>query len=327
MMRAIQITEYTGPETALKLVEVPEPDPSHPLTPGEGILIDVRAAGVAFPELLQTRGLYQWKPPLPYVPGAEIAGVVRSAPAGGPVRAGDRVIAYTQGGGFAEVAVAPVGFVFPLPEGWEFREGAAMLLNYHTAYFALHTRGGLEPGENVLVHGAAGGIGTAALQLAKAHGARTIAVVSSEAKARIATAAGADEVLRADGPWKDQVRALGGVDLVVDPVGGDRFTDSLRSLNDGGRLLVVGFSEGSIPEVRVNRLLLRNLAVIGVSWGNYALGRPDYIAETAARLGELAQADQIRPIVGASFPLESAAQALTLLEERRAVGKVVLEIA
>src|ERR687886_2368332 len=259
-MRAIQITNLNGPDEALELVDMPEPEPSHMLTPGSGVVVDVHSAGVSFPEVLQTRGEYQLKPPLPFVPGSEVAGVVRSAPDDAGVRPGDRVAAFCMLGGWAEVAVAPEFLVFPLPDALDFDQGASLILNYHTAWFALVMRGRLREGETVLVHGAAGGVGTAALQVAKGLGARTIAVVSTEEKERVARDAGADEVVRSDGAWKDQAREVsgGGVDVVLDPVGGDRFTDSLRSLGEGGRLVVVGFTAGAIPEVRVNRLLLNN---------------------------------------------------------------------
>ncbi|MHB8692705.1 MAG: NADPH:quinone oxidoreductase family protein [Solirubrobacteraceae bacterium] len=325
-MRAIQITELTGPDTALKLVEIPEPEPSHPMTPGEGVLVDVHAAGVSFPELLQTRGEYQFKPPLPFVPGSEVGGVVRSAPDGATVKAGDRVAAFCFLGGFAEVTAAPVHFTFALPDELDFAQGAALVLNYHTAYFALRTRGRLKAGEVVLVHGAAGGVGTATLQVAKGLGATTIAIVSTDAKEQVARAAGADHVLRSDGPWKDQALELGGADIVIDPVGGERFTDTLRALREGGRAVVVGFTEGSIPEVKVNRLLLKNTEVVGAGWGGYAMTKPGYIVETGREIATLIDSGQIRPIVGASFPLERAGEALKLIESRGATGKVVLDV-
>jgi len=189
-MRAIQIVELSGPR-ALQLVDIPEPD-------GDGVLVDVRAAGVSFPEVLQSRGQYQLKPDLPFVPGSEVGGVVRAD--NGRFKAGDRVAAFCLLGGFAEVALAQPQFTFPLPDALDFAQGAALILNYHTAYFALVNRGRLRAGETVLVHGAAGGVGTAALQVAKGLGARTLAVVSSDEKERIAREAGADEVLRSTGP-------------------------------------------------------------------------------------------------------------------------------
>jgi NADPH:quinone reductase len=347
-MKAIQIVDLTGPAGALRQVELPTPDrsretlasgehprfgqpPSHMLTPGEGVTIDVRAAGVSFPEVLQSRGEYQYKPPLPFVPGGEVAGVVREASAQAQelgIEVGMRAAAFCMLGGFAEVAVAPPFLTFPLPDTLDFAQGAALVLNYHTAYFALALRGRLREGETVLVHGAAGGVGTAVLQVAKGLGARTLAVVSSDEKAAVAREAGADEVLRTDGPWKDRAKELtgGGVDIVLDPVGGERFTDSLRALAPDGRLVVVGFTGGSIPEVRVNRLLLGNVEVVGAGWGAYALSRPELCREVGAQIARLIDAGFVRPLIGARFPLERASEALLEIDERRATGKVVLDV-
>jgi NADPH:quinone reductase len=329
-VRVVQIVDLSGPGSALALTELPDPDspPSHPLTPGAGVLVEVHAAGVSFPELLQTRGEYQLKPPLPFVPGSEVAGVVREAPTGAAVAPGDRVAAFCALGGFAELAVAPAYLAFPLSPRLDFAQGAGLILNYHTAYFALVLRGRLTAGETVLVHGAAGGVGTAALQVARGLGAHTIAVVSSDAKQSVAERAGAEHVLRADGAWKDEALEIsgGGVDLVVDPVGGDRFTDSLRSLREFGRVVVVGFSDGSIPEVKVNRLLLSNTEIIGAGWGAYALAHPEVCFEIDLELRPMIERGEVAPIVGARHPLERAADALRELDERRATGKVVLDV-
>ncbi|MBA2522122.1 MAG: NADPH:quinone oxidoreductase family protein [Solirubrobacterales bacterium] len=327
-MRAIQIVELTGPDSALREVDVPEPEASHMLTPGSGVLVEVEAAGVSFPELLQTRGEYQLKPPLPFIPGSEVAGRVRSAPEGSGFQAGDRVAAFPMLGGWAEVAVAPDFFTFALPEELDFAQGAALVLNYHTAWFSLVIRGRLREGESVLIHGGAGGVGTASIQVAKGVGARAIAVVSSDEKEEVAQAAGADDVLRSDGAWKDEAKELtgGGVDVVLDPVGGDRFTDSLRSLGEGGRLVVVGFTAGFIPEVKVNRLLLNNTEVIGAGWGAYVLAKPDLNREIGAAVGRLIDSGDVRPVVGARFPLAEAADALNLIDARAATGKVVLDL-
>jgi NADPH2:quinone reductase len=327
-MRAVQIVQETGPDTALRLVELDDPEPSHMLTPGAGVVVDVHAAGVSFPEVLQTRGQYQMKPPLPFVPGSEVAGVVRSAPEGASVKPGDRVAAFCALGGFAETAVAPEFFTFALSDELDFAQGASLILNYHTAYFSLVLRGRLKEGETVLVHGAAGGVGTAALQVAKGLGARTIALVSSEAKQRVAEQAGADEVVLLSDSWKDEVkqRSGGGVDVVLDPVGGDRFTDSLRSLRENGRLIVVGFTGGSIPEVKVNRLLLGNTEVVGAGWGAYVMAKPQINREIGAVIERLVDEGFVRPIVGERFPLERAAEALRCIDARRATGKVVLDV-
>jgi NADPH:quinone reductase len=327
-MKAIQIVEESGPDSALALAELAEPEPTHMLTPGSGVVVEVHAAGVSFPELLQTRGQYQMKPPLPFVPGSEVAGIVRRAPEGAQVQAGDRVAAFCALGGFAETAVAPEFFTFALSPELEFAQGAGLILNYHTAYFALALRGRLKAGESVLVHGAGGGVGTATLQVAKGLGAKTIALVSSAAKQAVAEQAGADEVLLLGEGWKDQVLELsgGGVDMVLDPVGGDRFTDSLRSLREGGRLVVVGFTGGSIPEVRVNRLLLRNTEVVGAGWGAYVMSKPDLNREIGAAVNRMVDEGFVRPVVGERFPLERAADALKALDERRATGKIVLDV-
>jgi NADPH2:quinone reductase len=327
-VRAVQITELSGPDDALEIVDLPDPEPSHMMTPGSGVVVDVHAAGVSFPEVLQTRGEYQFKPELPFVPGSEVAGTVRSATAGADVEEGDRVAAFCFLGGFAEAAVAPEHFVFKLPDGLDYGQGAGLILNYHTAYFALQRRGRLEAGETVLVHGAAGGVGTASIQVAKGLGARTIAVVSTEQKERVARAAGADEVVRSDGEWKDEVKELsgGGVDVVLDPVGGDRFLDSLRSLREDGRLVVVGFTGGSIPEVKVNRLLLKNTSVVGAGWGAYVMTKPEVTREIGAALDRMIADGIVRPVVGERFPLERTADALKLIDGRGATGKVVLDL-
>jgi NADPH2:quinone reductase len=276
--------------------------------------------------VLQSRGEYQFKPPLPFVPGAEVAGTVRSAPDDSDLKAGDRVAAMCMLGGFAETAVAPEFLTFKLPDTLDAAQGAGLVLNYHTAYFCLVTRGNLQDGETVLVHGAAGGVGTATIQVAKGLGAKVFAVVSSDEKERVAREAGADEVFRSDGPWKDQVKEAGGADMVIDPVGGDRFTDSLRSLNEEGRLVVVGFTGGSIPEVKVNRLLLGNTSVIGAGWGAYVMPKPEVNRQIGAHIDELIQSGHVRPIVGERFPLERASDALELIDGRGALGKVVLEL-
>ncbi|OBB74829.1 NADPH:quinone oxidoreductase family protein [Mycobacterium sp. 852014-52144_SCH5372336] len=322
-MRAIQIASLDGPQAA-KLVEVDEPD-------GDGaVVIEVHAAGVAFPDVLQSRGLYQYKPELPYTPGGEVAGVVRSAPDGAHVKAGDRVAALTMlCGAMAEVVALPAERVFKLPDNVSFEAGAGLLFNDLTMHHALRTRGRLAEGETVLVHGAAGGIGTSTLRLAPAWGAsRVIAVVSTEEKGAVATAAGATDVVPVEG-FKDKVKELTegrGVDIVVDPVGGDRFTDSLRSLAPGGRLLVVGFTGGEIPTVKVNRLLLNNVDAVGVGWGAWTFTHPNYLAEQWAELEPLLASGKVSAPQPQVFPLERAADAIAALEDRSAKGKVVVAV-
>ncbi|MDR3654498.1 MAG: NADPH:quinone oxidoreductase family protein [Mycobacterium sp.] len=321
-MRAARVTRLEGPD-AVELADVDEPA-------GDGVVVEVHAAGVAFPDALLTRGLYQYRPDPPFVLGAEIAGVVRSAPEGTHVRPGDRVLGLTMlTGGMAEVAVLSPDRVFSLPDNVSFEAGAGLLFNDLTMYFALSVRGRLQDGETVLVHGAAGGIGTSTLRLASVLGAsRVIAVVGASEKADIATAAGATDVVLADG-FKDAVKELTngrGVDIVVDPVGGDRFTDSLRSLAPGGRLLVIGFTGGEIPTVKVNRLLLNNIDVVGVGWGAWTATHPGALAEQWAGLERLLSSGQLPPPEPMVFPLEEAASAVASLENRTARGKVVLRI-
>lgn len=314
-MRAIQIARLDGPES-VELLEVDLPADAGMVT------IEVRAAGVAFPEVLQTRGLYQLQPELPFIPGAEVAGIVMDAPVDAAVSRGDRVVALCGLGGFAERVHARPDLTFALPDSVGFEAGAAFLFNYATVYFGLLERGGLQPGETVLVHGAAGGIGTAAIQLSKTFGAaRVIAVVSDEQKGEIARAAGADEVVLAEG-FKDAVGRS--VDVVVDPVGGDRFTDSLRTLREHGRLLVIGFAAGDIPVVKVNRLLLTNVSVIGVGWGAYSIPKPGHVASQWQAMLPHLESGALRPILGPTFPLARASEALMCLDRRASTGKVIL---
>lgn len=319
-MRAIRIHETKGPSHIVE-EEVAAPEP------GEGLIIDVRAAGVSFPDLLLTKGEYQIKPEPPFTLGSEGAGRVAYAPEGSGYSAGDRV-AFLTLGAWAEQAVAAPMMTFPLPDEVSWQAGAALIINYHTALFALRDRGALAEGETVLVQGAAGGVGTAAIQIAKSMGAKVISVVSTDAKADVALTAGSDEVVFAGPDWVKRVKELsgGGVDMVVDPVGGERFTDNLRSLSEAGRVLVIGFADGTIPEVKVNRLLLRNTSVVGVAWGAYVGTRPALAQEIGEVVNEMAVDGSIDPIIGSVYNLEDASAAVASLEERTATGKVVLQI-
>lgn len=320
-MRAIRVETTDGPGAALP-AEVPTP------RPGDHVLVDVHAAGVSFPELLLCRGEYQLKPELPFVPGSEVAGTVVSAPPGSGFGAGDRVAAFCVYGGWAERVAVPAHAVFALPHEVSYAAGAALPMNYLTGHFALMRRARLQKGETVLVHGAAGGVGTAAIQIARAYGARVIAVASSAAKRDLAREAGADHVVDVTG-FAAAVRDLtdgAGADVIVDPVGGDRVTDSLRSLRTEGRLLVIGFTGGEIPSVRLNRLLLNNISVVGVAWGAYWMARPAYLAEQWHELLPLVRSGALAPVVGHRFPLAEAGAALRLLEGRDAVGKTILDI-
>jgi NADPH2:quinone reductase len=322
-MRAQQVVSLDGPD-GLRAVDIPEP-----VADGGQLLIDIVATGVSFPDLLMSRGLYQMKPPPPFTPGVEVAGVVRVAPPGGEFATGDRVAAVTMLGGFAEIVAAPPSLTVHLPDVLSFAQGAALLMNYHTAHFALVHRAGLRSGETVAIHGAAGGLGSATVQVARALGAEVVALTSTDAKAEVARAAGAQTVIGTDGDWPAALRAVNGgrgADIIVDPVGGDRFDESLRCLAPAGRLVVVGFTAGRIPTVPVNRLLLRNVSVVGAAWGAWLGGHPELFATISAALAPLIANGSVAPIVGASMPLEEAPAALRLLDQRQATGKVVLEI-
>ncbi len=321
-MRAAQVVRLEGP-SGVDVVEAPEP------TAGEReVLVDVHTVGVSFPDLLLSAGQYQLRPEPPFQLGVDFAGVVRRAPEGAGLSAGDRVACVLPYGGAADVVAVDVANVFPLPDVVTFEQAAALPMNYLTAQFALATRAQLEKGETVLVHGAAGGVGTASIQVAKGYGARVIAVVSTEEKARVAREAGADETVPVDGflAAVTELTDRRGVDVVVDVVGGDLMTDSLRSLAPLGRLLVVGFAAGAIPEVRVNRLLLNNVDVRGVGWGAFAMVRPGFMRTQWDALVPMMETGTIRPPVGRTYPLEEVRAALTDLAERRALGKLVLTL-
>jgi NADPH2:quinone reductase len=319
-MRALQVTELIGPD-GLRVVDVPD------IGDGEGVLIDVRAVGVSYPDLLRSQGLYQERATPPYTLGGEVAGVVVDAPASTNLQPGERVAGATAGGA-AERAMIDASAVLKLPADLSFEQGAALPLNYRTAILGLEVRGRLRHGETVLVHGAAGGTGTAAIQVARASECRTIAVVSSDLKADLARQAGADVVLRSTGPWKDEALQLTdghGVDLVWDPVGGDRILDTMRVLAPGGRWVVVGFTGGDIPQVPLNRVLLRNIDVVGTYIGGYlAHGTDLQRRHLTDRLAHLLEGGHIRPVVGSVHAFEHGADALREIADRRAVGKVVI---
>lgn len=321
-MRAARVTRLEGP-ASVTVDDVDEP------VAGEGeLLVDVHEAGVNFPDVLLTKGLYQYKPDLPFVLGSECAGIVRTAPEGSRFRPGDRVAAFPMFGAFAETVAVREPFVFPLPDAVTFTKAAALPMNYLTAHFALVRRGHLQPGETVLVHGAAGGIGTASIQVAKALGARVVAVVSTPEKGEVAAAAGADDVVLADG-FLEAVRGITGgrgVDVVVDPVGGDRFTDSLRSLAVEGRVLVIGFTAGEIPTVKVNRLLLGNTSVVGVAWGALWVNETGYLRQQWDAILPMLEDGRLDPPISSTHDLSDVVDALREIDERRAAGKVTLAI-
>jgi NADPH:quinone reductase len=318
-MFAHRVVELAGPEGVVwTQVEEPAAD--------GGVVIDVVAAGVSFADLLQTTGAYQLQVPLPFTPGMDAAGVVRFARPELGLAAGQRVAVLVSRGCWQEVISAPPERVLALPDGLSLEAGAALPLNYLTGLLALVRRGRAQPGETLLVHGGAGGVGTAAIQLGRALGLRTIAVVGDEAKQRFALECGAAHAVLAGG-WLAAVHDLLGdrtVDLVLDPVGGDRMIDSLRSLAPEGRLLVLGFAAGEIPTVKVNRLLLGNTAVIGVASREFFDQQPEVVAELWVQLLELRRTKALADPPVQLFPFADARGALEAIAGRRAAGKVVL---
>jgi NADPH2:quinone reductase len=297
-------------------------------TGGGNVVIDVRAAGVCFPDLLLAKGEYQLKLPPPFIPGMEAAGVVMSAPAGSGFAKGERVSAFGILGAYAEQVAVPVGNVIRSPAELDDAEAVSLLVNYNTMYFALSRRAAMRAGDTVLVLGAAGGVGTAAIQVAKAMGAReVIGVVHREAASDFVSSVGADLVLPVSGDWAERVREHTGgrgVDIVVDPVGGSAFDDAVRVLAIDGKLLVIGFAAGSIPTVKVNRLLLRNVSVVGVAWGEYLNKVPESAALFSWGLSQLVSAG-LKPPSPQRYPLSEGRAALQSLADGGVLGKLVLE--
>jgi NADPH2:quinone reductase len=319
-VKALLAQELSGP-AGLVYTDVPDPA-------GDGnVVVDVRAAGVCFPDLLLLRGEYQMRLDPPFIPGMEVAGVVRSAPEGSGFAAGQRVSAFTMLGGYAEQVAVNPGSVVATPEGVDDASAAALLGNYYTMYFALQRRAALRAGETVLVLGSGGGVGTAAVQIAKAMGARVIAMVHRPSAVEFVESLGADVVLPLSDGWLDAVKQHTGgrgVDVVVDPIGGSAFDDAVRAMATEGRLLVIGFAAGGIPTVKVNRLLLRNVSVVGVGWGEFVNRTPGAQAEVGAGLAGLVAAG-LRPPAPVRFPLSAGAEALQSLADGGVAGKLVLE--
>lgn len=312
-----------GPD-GVEVTEVAEPA----ATDESDHLVEVHRVGVSFPDLLLSRGEYQLRPDPPFTLGVDFAGVVRVAPSGSALKPGTRVAGALPWGAAAEVVAVSADTVLPVPDALDDDHAAAVPMNYLTALFALEERAGLREGETLLVTGAAGGVGTAALQVGKGLGARTIGLVSTTDKAAVARRCGADEVVLTDG-FLEEVQRLTrghGVDVVLDVVGGDAFTDLIRVLAPQGRVLVVGFTGGTIPQVRVNRLLLANVDVRGVGWGAYALARPGYVARQWSRLLPMVESGVIDPALGSAYPLTGYADALREMADRRTLGKTIISV-
>ena len=324
-MKAVLCKAF-GPAETLVLEEVASPEPKK-----SEVLIDVHAAGVNFPDTLIIEGKYQFKPPFPFSPGGEAAGTV--AAVGEKIthlKPGDRVMALTGWGSFAEQVAVPGYNVMPIPKGIDFNSAAAFGMTYGTSMHALKQRANLQPGETLLVLGASGGVGLAAVEIGKAMGARVIAAASSDEKLEVAKAAGADLLINySTSSLKEKVKELTGgqgADVIYDPVGGDLFDEAIRSIAWNGRLLVVGFASGRIPELPVNLALLKGAAVVGVFWGSFAQRQPQDNLANFQQLFAWHAEGKLKPLVSQTFPLERAAEAINALGQRKAVGKVVVTV-
>ena len=324
-MKAVLCKAFGLPES-LVLEELPAPVAG----PGE-VLVDVHATALNFPDVLMIQGKYQSQPPMPFAPGGEIAGVVAAVGEGATrFRPGDRVFGGVGFGGFAEQGAVKERALRPMPASMSFQEASGISTTYGTSYYALKQRAALQPGETLLVLGAAGGVGLAAVELGKAMGARVIAAASSAHKLEAARASGADELIDySDGDLKEKVKALtggAGADVIYDPVGGDLFQQCLRCINWNGRLLVIGFAGGEIPKVPANLILLKSCSVVGVFYGAWSAREPAEAARNFQAILDYYERGNIKPMVGREYPLADYAAALRCLMNREAIGKVVVNI-
>ena len=324
-MKAYVCREF-GPVESHKVEEIEDPRAE-----AGQVVVDVKAAGVSFPDVLIVQGKYQFQPPFPFSPGGEIAGVISEIGEGVvDWKVGDRVIAMTGNGGIAEKVVAFEMTLMPLPETMDFKDGAAFPLNYGTTYHALKQRGQLQTGETLLVTGAGGGVGTTAIEIGKAMGARVIAAASTDEKLEIAKNLGADEVINySDGELKEKVKTLTdglGADVIYDPIGGDIFMQCMRCINWKGRVLVIGFASGPIPEVPTNLALLKGCSIVGVFWGRFTGAEPEENSQNFDELFALHAEGKLKPQITKSYSLDDAAEAISSLENRKATGKVVIEM-
>ncbi len=322
-MKAWRVHDWGEPHQ-MSFEEIPTPDPCA----GE-IRIKNHAAALNFYDILMVQGKYQVKPPRPFTPGSEVAGIVDAIGEGvTDFSVGDRVQAMAVGGAFCEYSIAPAAKAFRIPDVMGFEEAAAMIVIYQTSYFALTHRTQIKPGEWLLVHAAAGGVGLSATQIGKALGARVIATASSQDKLQFCLSQGAEHAINYKDPaWVDQVKQITngqGADIIYDPVGGEVFDLSTKCIAPEGRLLVVGFAGGAIPSIAANRILLKNMSVVGVYWGGYLERQPQYMAEAQTALFKMYEANQIKPIVSQTFDLKDAVAALEALATRKTFAKVVL---
>lgn len=322
-MRAWRAHEYGPFRDVLQLDQVDAPK-----VEAETALIDVHAAGIMFADILSIAGEYQVKLPPPFIPGGEAAGVVVEAGEGSRFQVGQRVMALQMAGAFGEQMLALNNMSFPIPDGMSYEDAAALTVNYQTAYFALKLRARLQPGEVLLVHGGAGGVGTAAIQIGKTLGAEVIATASTKEKLEVCSQCGADHLVNyKDDDFAKAVKSITeqrGADVIFDPVGGDVFTQSTRCIAFGGRLVVIGFASGNIPSLKINRLLVKNFDAIGLYWGNYQFKQPALIAAAQEELCTWYTEGKIKPVIYEAYPFEELPDGLAALKERRSYGKVVL---
>ena len=322
-MRAWQVRELGEPRDVLTLAEVPDPEPG----PGQ-VLVRVLGAAANFPDVLMCRGQYQVRPPLPFTPGVELCGEVMAVGDGVTwVAAGDRVLGGSAlpSGAFGELAL--MSSVLPAPDGLDDAEAAAFFITYQTGWFGLHRRARLAPGETLLVHAAAGGVGSGAVQLGKAAGARVIGVVRGEQKAEVARALGADVVVdRLSQDFVEVVKEVTGgrgADVIYDPVGGDTYARSTKCIAFEGRILIIGFASGEIPSAALNHALIKNYSIVGLHWGLYQTKEPAAIPECHAELSKLVAEGQIRPLIGERLGLADGADGVQRLADGTTVGRLV----
>ncbi len=324
-MKALLCKQF-GPPESLVLEDLPSP------SAGAGeVVISIKAASVNFPDVLIIQNKYQFKPPLPFSPGSELAGVVKEVGAGvANVKPGDKVIAFTAFGAFAEEVKTEAVRLLPLPAGMSYEEGASFILTYGTTDHALRDRAQMQAGESLLVLGAAGGVGVAAIEIGKALGARVIACASSDEKLAVCRQHGADECINyASEDLRERIKSLTGgkgVDVIYDAVGGPYSEPAFRSIAWRGRHLVIGFAAGDIPKLPLNLALLKGASVVGVFWGDFTRREPKLFAESARQLARWYAEGKLKPHVSATFPLQNAAEAMNLLASRQAKGKVVIRI-
>lgn len=324
-MKAVLCKSF-GPPESLVLDEAPAPI----VGPGQ-VLVDVHASAVNFPDLLMIEGKYQSQPPFPFSPGGEVAGTVAALGDGvSGLKIGDRVFGGTGVGGFAEQVCAPAAALYSIPANMGFTQASGISTTYGTSYYALKQRANLQPGETLLVLGAAGGVGLAAVELGRAMGARVIAAASSAEKLAAAKAAGATDLINySDGELKEKVKALTegrGADVIYDPVGGALFDQCMRSIAWYGRILVIGFAAGDIPKVPINLILLKSCQLVGVFFGSWSTRFREEAAANFQEILAFYEAGEIDPLIGQEYPLDGFAEALRDLSERRAIGKVVVNV-